>query len=174
MTDASTLIKNIRNEFGSIPFPLHCGLHAAVAKDDWIDDEKELRRITESSDHIGEWWDVPLEHLLKCMKALSYLDSAGIEFYLPAYMVAALEHPAEFDKADVFSRSWQIISIFTPANDDPELQAHFYGRFSRIADGKKSVCRNFLKHVAERGNYDPHAKELASEALANRYWVMDS
>ena len=174
MTDASTLIQSIRKEFGPIPFPLHCGLHAAVAKDDWVDDEDELRSITQSSDYIGEWWDVPLEHLLKCKMALSYLDSAGMEFYLPAYMIAVLEHPTGFDKARVISSSWQIIFTFIPDADDLELQAYFHERFSRIVDGKKGVCRDFLKYVAEGGAHDLHAKELASEALANGYWVVDS
>jgi hypothetical protein len=29
--------------FGSVPFPLHRGLHAAMAVDDWIEDENVLK-----------------------------------------------------------------------------------------------------------------------------------
>lgn len=166
MTDASTLTQRIRKQFGSIPFPLHCGLHAAMAKDDWICDEDELRRITQRSDYIGEWWDVPFDHLLRCQTALCYLDCAGMEFYLPAYMVAVLQQPP--------SCSSQIIFTFLPDADDPELHEYFLEQFSRIVDGKKRVCRDFLQHVAECGSYFPHVREPASEALANGYWAVDS
>jgi len=72
MKSAESLSQNIKQEFSEVPFPSHRGLHAAVAMDDWIEDESVLKEITQREDYIVEWWDVPKEHLLQCMMALSY------------------------------------------------------------------------------------------------------
>ena len=89
------LLSEIRRAFEDAAFPSHCGLHAACARDDWIHDEEQLRSITLRDDFVGDWWDVPDEHLLDCMMALSYLDREGMEFYLPAYMTAVVESPEQ-------------------------------------------------------------------------------
>jgi hypothetical protein len=52
--DVDTLMDLVKVEFGSIAFPSHCGLRAAVAMDDWISDPCELRRITAEQDVKGE------------------------------------------------------------------------------------------------------------------------
>lgn len=103
MASAESLINSIRKEFAGVSFPLHCGLHGAIAKDDWIDDEGTMREITQREDYIGEWWNVPREHLLSNMMALSYFDALGMAFYLPSYMAAVIEEPEKFDEPGVRS-----------------------------------------------------------------------
>lgn len=174
MNATEKTIENIRNEFAEVSFPLHCGLHAAVAKDDWVSDEKTLREITSQKDYIGSWWDVPRDHLHQCMTALSYLDAAGIEFYLPAYMTAAIESPELFDIPGKRSSSWLIVITMTPDTEDSTLLEYFLDRFSRIIGSKKQVCREFLEHIACHDDYSEHARELALAALASKFWSTNS
>lgn len=174
MTSAESLSKDIRDAFASIPFPSHCGLHAAMAKDDWIDDENTLKEITLHEDFIGDWWNVPKEHLLQCMMALDYLDAPGMAFYLPAYMTAILEEPEEFDRPGVKSSSWQVIHTMLPNDEDQKLAQHFIERFSSIDGVMKCVCIGFLAYVATCGAYDEHARQLAKEALTHDFWSIKS
>jgi hypothetical protein len=174
MTLPKSLIQEIRNEFGFVPFPSHCGLHAALTLDDRISDEHELREITQRDDYIGEWWDVPVEHLLHCIMALSYLDEAGMEFYLPAYMKAVAENPQIFDEPSIRSNSWRIVYAMLPDSGfNPELQQHFTDQFSRIHGGRKRVCREFLQHINKCINFDEYASHLAKKALSHTFWAND-
>ncbi len=163
------------NAFGSVSFPDHCGLHAAVAKDDWIQDDKILREITKDKDFNGEWWDVPKDHLLKCMMALSYLDDLGMEYYLPAYMKSIIEIPFEYDKSGIYSRSWQIIFSFVPPDEsDYVLHDHFQSQFKQINGIKKQSCRDFLYYIRNCKLYSDEAQQLAEEGLSNVYWTNNS
>lgn len=174
MVSAESLSKSIRKEFAGVPFPSHCGLHAAMAKDDWVDDEGTLREITRREDYIGEWWNVPRAHLLQCMMALSYLDAPGMAFYLPAYMTAVLEEPEKFDEPGLRSSSWQVIHTMLPNDEDPELERYFFGQFSKFSGAMKRICREFLVYVAACSAYNDHARQIAKEALAHEFWLRES
>lgn len=164
------LVSKIKNEFLGVPFPIHCGLHAAMAMDDWVEDELVLREITRTKDILANWWEIPPDHLIKCMLALSYLDAAGIEFYLPAYMKAILDEPKLFDEPGVRSISWQVLFVMLPDTEDQELKDYFNERFSRIRGSKREVCVEFLEFVAGSAEYDDHARKIAKEALNNDFW----
>ena len=164
-----SLITDIRKEFACVPFPSHCGLHAAMAQDDWVDDEDVLAAITRREDLVGDWWDVPIDHLQRCMMALSYLDADGMAFYLPAYMTALIERPERFD-GRTQSSSWQVVHAMLPDRKDPELDRYFLSRFSSIDGGRRRVCREFLAHVSGGDAYNEHAREIAQEALAHEFW----
>ena len=174
MKSAEAVSQGIRKEFAGVSFPFHRGLHAAMAMDNWTEDEKTLRRIAQQEDYIGEWWDVPKEHLHQCMMALSYLDAFGVEFYLPAYMNAVVEDPKAFDEPRVRSSSWQVVHTMLPDKEDQELTHHFCDRFSRIRGGKKRVCREFLQYIANCGAYNEHARQIAKEALNHEFWSSNS
>ncbi|WP_020559140.1 DUF6714 family protein [Thiofilum flexile] len=173
MQSAESLSLSIQDEFSDVPFPSHCGLHAAVAIDDWIEDEEVLKEITEREDYIGEWKNVPIEHLLQCMTALCYLDARGMAFYLPAYMKAIIEEPTAFDKPRC-SSAWQVIWTMCPCDDDPELKQYFLDQFTLIHGGKKRVCRKFLEYVATCSAYHEEAREIAQKALAHDFWAIES
>ena len=93
MSTAAELLKcEIRDAFEHVPFPGHRGLRAAMAMDNWISDAAQLANITADQDIHGEWWDILVEELRACSLGITYLDAAGFEFYLPAYLTAALNH----------------------------------------------------------------------------------
>ena len=141
--------------------------------DDWIEDEAVLREITRTKDVHGEWWDIPVTELCQCMLAQSYLDAHGIEFYLPAYMVAVLQSPEAFDGPRK-SSAWQVTDLLDPNTEVPELRDYFLLRFSRIVGGRKDVCRTFLQYMSTSTLYDDHACKIAKEALAHEFWAIDS
>ena len=167
------LVEQIHHEFQSVPFPLHCGLHAAVAKDDWISDKIVLKKITQNQDFIGKWWDVPEKHLVECMMALDYLDGKGMEFYLPSYMTLLVKKPIAFDVPHVKSSSWQVLyTMLPPDGIDQDLVAHFKEQFSRIVGGKRMVCIQFMDYVSKCESYDHHARKIAKEALDHEFWAV--
>jgi hypothetical protein len=174
MKSAKSICSDIKIAFAGVPFPSHGSLHAAMAKDDWVDDENTLRDITLRDDFNGEWWDVPRAHLHQCMMALSYLDAQGMAFYLPAYMSAILEEPEEFDRRGVKSSSWQVIHTMLPNNEDRELEKYFLEQFSAFDGAMKRVCVEFLAYVATCSAYDEHARQIAKEALAHEFWSIKS
>ena len=172
--NSTVILKNrIRKEFMHVPFPKHCGLHAAVAMDDWIEDEKVLREITLDKDYIGEWWSVPIEHLVECMMALSYFDACAMQYYLPAYMNAVVSNTEAFDSRNK-SSSWQVVYTMLPDKDDPGLVQYFNERFKNIRGGKKGVTIDFLRYIANSDTYNEHAREIANEALAHEFWSCNS
>ena len=165
------LLSEIRSAFEDAIFPSHCGLHAACARDDWIDDEEQLRRITLRDDFVGDWWDVPDEHLLDCMMALSYLDKEGMKFYLPAYMTAVVERPEQYDSASR-SSSWQVVFTLLPPSQDnePLLRDRFKMLFDGFDSSKRNVVRKFLNYVCASDLYNTHAREISGECLSEGFW----
>lgn len=174
MIEKKQLENEILSAFGSIPFPLHRGLHAAMAMDDWIEDEETLKQITAEKDYIGEWWNIPKSDLRSCMMALCYLDAHGIEFYLPAYMLAIISAPTTFDIPHIKSSSWQVVWHLLPPDNDlnwtKEEIDWFYEQLSRIQGDKKRAVHSFLMYISSREEYDEHARSIASKALQHGYW----
>ena len=150
-----------------------------MAQDDWISDRDLLLRITAQQDIHGEWWEIPYQELRDCSLAISYLDSAGVEFYLPAYMTMALDeftyptyrcvlgsldpNSAEADARlreyfrDRLSRRAyaQALALLQPhySDADDELRENFIGKMSRIEGEKRRVCIRFLEFL--RRAFDP-------------------
>ncbi len=105
--------------------------------------------------------------------ALSYLDAAGMTFYLPAYMTALIQRPEDFD-ANRRSSSWQVAAAMLPDRGDPELEDYFLSRFSPMDEGKRRICREFLAYLSTNTAYNEHAREVAREALTHEFWSTQS
>src|SRR5688500_12495239 len=117
--DADTLIDLVKAEFGSIAFPSHCGLRAAVAMDDWISDPTELRRITAEQDANGEWWQIPESELKNISLASSYLDARGTQFYLPVLLAAVL-------RGLKYAHYGALVRWLTPMKNEPDCALYDY------------------------------------------------
>jgi hypothetical protein len=168
-TNTSDALRNeIRTVFGAVPFPAHRGLRAAMAMDSQLLDSAALARITAERDVHSEWWDTPSQELRDCVLAIAYLDAAGVEFYLPAYMTLALE--------DVGQRKLWVLHFLDPcigAGDD-ELRDYFRGRLARIDGERSRTCVKFLEFLRRR--LDPADPLLRPESqsvdriLKHEYW----
>jgi hypothetical protein len=165
-TDANKLVNRVITEFGSIVFPSHCGLRAAVAMDDWISDPIELRRITAEQDVKGEWWEIPESELKEISLASCYLDATGTQFYLPALLVKVLR-----DLSCAYCAA--LVRWLTPLADEPDcaLYQHFLAKFAALTEGQKDVCTDVLRYVGARTNAnDPWITDKIGEILTHEYW----
>ena len=156
----------VRAAFGVIAFPSHQGLRGSMAMDRYASDE-EVRSITADQDIHGEWWEIPREELRSSALALSYLDAAGVLFYLPAYLYMALD--------DVGKRSLQVLYMVDVGIDDsdPGLRAYREGRLNPLNDAQRKVCVRVLQFLRSQLNDDPstqYERELIDRTLEDRYW----
>ncbi len=165
--EKKSLIKEVHEVFGDIPFPEHCGWNAAMAKDDWIDDPTELKRITDEKDIKGKWWKIPSSELDNMSLAQCYLDSKGVEFYLPACLVIVLN--------DETKRKYQsLIYWFEPPqkDDKDDLYPYFLDMFSRINKPQKKVCMRILQYI-DTYLVDPRVtitKDAIDRTLKHEFW----
>ena len=135
------LSARVRSAFGHVHFPSHRGIRAAMAMDDWITNEDALAAITAEKDIHGEWWQIPFSELRQCALGLSYLDAAGLEFYLPAYLNMAL--------ADLKYEDFRLtLQLLDPGLAKDDLC--FRGGLSAVAGTRKEVCVEFLQLLMER------------------------
>ena len=161
------LIKNkLRETFGDVPFPYHCGMNAAIAKDDWISDPEELKNITRSKDVKGKWWEIPADEFILCSLASCYFDANATEFYLPAYMNIVIE--------DTTYKNYNtLISWLTPGenNSEYDFYDHFQSKFTNISGSKRIMCREVLEYV--RSHLEPndtYSGKKIDQILAHEFW----
>lgn len=157
----------IRAAFGPVPFPSHCGLRGALLIDEWRADPALLRRTTAQQDIHGEWWEIPAHELRACALAIAYLDAAGVEFYLPAYLTLALDDLSR-------ARLWALNFLDPEINgvdEDPKRRDLFHQRLSRIVGAKRNACIAFLDFVQSQSM--PQEPEIARDArriLQHPFW----
>ena len=164
--DVDILIDRVKAEFGSVAFPSHRGLRAAVAMDDWISDPNELRRITAEQDVKGEWWELPEAELQNISLASCYLDAPGTQFYLPALLVAVL-------KGLKYQHCAALVRWLTPLQNEPDcaLYGHFLAKFAALTEGQRGVCMEVLRYVASRDDpNDPWLEDRIGKLLTHEYW----
>lgn len=156
----------IKAAFGVIPFPSHQGLRGSMAMDRYASDE-EVRSITADQDVHGEWWEIPREELQRSLLALSYLDAAGVLFYLPAYLEMALD--------DVGKRPLLVLYMVdvTVDDNDPGHRAYLEGRLNLLNDAQRKVCVRVLQFLRSQLIDDAsteYERELIDHTLQDPYW----
>lgn len=140
VTAQEELKGQIKTAFGSVAFPSHQGLRGSMAMDNYATDA-EVESITASQDIHGEWWQIPQDELRYCVLALSYLDAAGVLFYLPAYLRMALDDVGK-------KRLWVLDLVDTAlSDDDPGHRAYLEGRLSMLNDAQRKVCVRALRFL---------------------------
>jgi hypothetical protein len=170
MSNKDELATQIRFAFGNADFPSHCGWNAAIAKDYWISDPKELLRITNIKDIKGQWWEIPFNELDNCSMAQCYLDAKGVAFYLPAYMTGIV-------KQTIRPHYCHLISWLTPGVNDckANLYDYFIKNFSLIDNSRKKVCVDVLKYILS--NLDPNdmfSEKEIRDLLQHEFWSKES
>lgn len=156
----------IKTAFGSVPFPSHQGLRGSMAMDRYAT-EAEVEAITVEQDTHGEWWQIPREELRSCLLALSYLDAAGVLFYLPAYLNMALD--------DVGERRLSALDLVDTAvrDADPGHRAYLEGRLGRLNDAQRTVCVRVLQFLRSQLIDDPsteYERRRIDRILDDPYW----
>ena len=169
MLEKEAIKKQIKDAFGDVPFPSHCGIKAAIAMDDWISDPDILREITAKKDVKGKWWEIPYEEFKYCSLAFCYLDAKGTEFYLPAYMTIVLDCMQRKDYNTLIS--WLKPDI---DEEDSELLEYFCEQFANIGIDRKKSCVNVLKYIqnhADKADYC--SKQEIDAILSHEFWKIE-
>ena len=164
--------------FAEIPFP-RFGLRATRAMDDWISDETILVEITATQDFHGEWWEISEEELKTyALDAMCYLEPAGVEFYLPAYLLRAVNN------LDYRSYSSIVNWLNPPQKREDETEDEFQEmynlfchRLSKIVGRKRQVCKSVLVFLVEKIScyeINSYCKETMlkeiQQILTHSYW----
>lgn len=167
-TTREELKAEIKAAFGSIPFPSHQGLRGSMALDRYATDA-EVQSITVSQDIHGEWWQIPRDELQYGVLGLSYLDAAGVLFYLPAYLDMALDDVGK-------KRLWALLLVDTAIGaDEPELRAYKEQRLSRLNDAQRKACVHAFRFLRSQLLHDPlreheHERACVERILNDSYW----
>ena len=166
MINTDSIKKEIKSAFKDATFPTHLGIRAAEVIDDWVSDPEVLKEITKKEDFKGNWWDIPEEHISGNGLGFNYLDSEGIEYYLPAFMTLAIEKP-------IYKNLNTLLYALDPGYNDDEvdLYKHYCDRFSRVKGKRKEVTFKFLHYLREQleiiSIYD---LEHINKVIAHDYW----
>lgn len=164
-TTREELKAEIRVAFGSVPFPSHQGLRGSMALDSYAT-QAQVQSITASQDIHGEWWQIPHDELRYGVLGLSYLDAAGVLFYLPAYLDMALE--------DVRKKRLWVLDLME-LDDEPGLRSYMQERLSRLNDTQRRACVQTLKFLRLQLVEDPfgehqHERDRIDRILNDSYW----
>ncbi|MEZ4819934.1 MAG: DUF6714 family protein [Bdellovibrionota bacterium] len=130
------LIERIQTTFNGVPQPNKLTLFVAQAHDtyDYANDDHHR-----SKDFIGSWQDIPSKHLAQCQNALNYIDSVGMRFYLPAYMVWFLENYTNKTIETDF-----VLYAMDPQQSDVKLASYHKERFSLLTKSNCKLVQNLL------------------------------
>lgn len=97
MRDLEIMIQEIRDAFGDMPYP-----GTEYLTNDLEGNDLERKQIREGFSRYENWQDVPRELLVQERDALPLFEPQGFRFYLPAYMLFALE---DYEGADMIPES---------------------------------------------------------------------
>jgi hypothetical protein len=153
-----------------------CTLHQAQ-----LDDDSMSRRIPREEwvavkrwDPETDWQDVPASSLEACDCAFSYLTPQSWHFYLPAYMVRALDlidrwgrTPPEERPLEVADLPWSVVYELTYC-DEKGFGPKYLERFARLNEAQQSAVMAFLEFVRDSGSF---LADDADEAL-RKYWAI--
>lgn len=113
---------------------------AAIAPDCW---DLDLER-SEIRSAFGEyaWHELPPATLARHRQALFFLTPTAWAYYLPAYMLAAIDAYGEVDTAVT-----EIASSLTPSRD-PDIEATRKARLAALTEKQLGVLLTFIEWAA--------------------------
>lgn len=123
--------------FGDMPYP-----GAKCIANDLEGNDLERKQIKEEFSHYENWQDVPRELLLQERDALPLFAPRGFRFYLPAYMLFALE---DYEGADMIPES--IVHSLTLPDAGTELYEFVRERLVLFNEGQRKAVLHFLEYL---------------------------
>lgn len=131
------IIQEIKTAFGDMPYPA-----AEYIVNDWGGSDLERKRIREEFSGYENWLDVPRELLLQERDALPLFEPQGFRFYLPAYMLFAIE---DYDGADTIPES--IVHSLTLPDAGMELYEFVRERLMLFDEVQRKALLHFLEYL---------------------------
>jgi hypothetical protein len=164
----------IARAFADVPRDEACTLHQALMTGEVLISETALRTLTEEEleatrelDCHRHWRDVPAEDLDRCDDALAFLTLDAWRFYLPAYMVRALD-VLELPAWRTSLLGTIVFELELPV-DDFGQRCFALERYIQLDERQIAAVAAFLRYVARHATPALNDGEDAAHALA-RYW----
>lgn len=147
------LKRQIEQAFADVPYP----------GDNKIGSDPDYWESAEINAHFGgrHWKDIPRDILQYHQHDLAFFSVAGLHYYFPTYMFAALE-----DFADIPQ-----FAVFDVDPDEGELRDYWLGRHDSFTPAQKNAVRSWLEYLRDEMPGATSVKHV-NEAL-NKYWGRD-
>lgn len=113
------------------------------------------------------WGDVPLELLLGSHESLSFFTDEAFRFYLPAYLLAAIER---YEDADIIPL--YVLFSLRPSRKGEE-EARFLARMEGFSTVQREAIRSFLRFMAHAHAADFPSNDLTRDEpslLLEQFW----
>ena len=147
---ADKLIQEITDVFAGVKLGVGVGLREAQGIDAY--DTEEVCAAKREGDEKEDWSKISSNDLNECNSSLSFFDSLGLRFHLPAYMIAELR--GEYNHGLSFCFTY--------------LKEHSRKRFDFLSPAQRGIIRKFLIFLRDHPDYEFSRDEI-TRALDN-YW----
>lgn len=147
---ADRLIDEITDGFSGVKLGVGIGLREAQGLDNY--ETEEVCALNRERDEKEDWSKISSNDLNECYSSLSFFDSLGLRFHLPAFMVAELRGEYEHKLSFCFTY----------------LKEHCRKRFDFLSPDQRGVVRRFLMFLLEHPDYEFDREDI--ERALEVYW----
>jgi hypothetical protein len=149
VTSPQTLMEQIQQAFAQVKRHDGVTLHQAIALDNYCSDEEAAKERLKDTENC--WTEIPRETLVNFQSALSFMDERGTCYYLPAFMLAALE--GHIDPSIPFFKITNMMGSLRKSTPDRVIATYGFDQAQRLA------IAAFLRFVV--GEYGEKAQSQA-------------
>lgn len=139
----------IRNAFCDVRLGSGIGLFEAQGLDDYADEQ--TCAAYREKDEKENWQTISADNLNKCHSSLSFFDAEGMQFHLPAYLIADLNNEYHHGMAFALTQATGLSETFFLLNDK-----------------QRAAVRKYLEFIKDEPDYSYH-REHIENALSD-YW----
>jgi hypothetical protein len=151
--DREKLKRQIKDAFAGVKLGNGIGLLQAQGLDNYADAATLARYRAE--DEKEDWSKIPLERFNRCPNSLSYFDTEGMRFHLPAFLISSVDGTSNQDV--VFT-----LTYFVPEN---------MSRFDSLSQPQRKAVRDFLQYKLQ--DIDDAGREFIGPMIEKaivEYW----
>jgi len=126
--------------------------------------DREARQALRAALEGKRWSEIPDETLCFHHDALGFLSPVGVRYLLPAFMVAAIDHPSS-PVVDV------LVDLLTRPREPREEQV-FVETMSAFTDSQRAAIRSFLEYLRDEEGKD--WPDDAPGTALRKFWAAGS
>jgi hypothetical protein len=156
------LRREIATAFGGAPYPGDEGIVSKHIMNGHELHDPERRAIAEVFKGL-HWSAVSHETLMRNQDSLSFFTPDGLRFFLPAYLMAALDGVGDI-------RGFVVDFLRCPDRSlyQGELRAHFLGQVSSLSPGQRNAVKLVLEYLKDSADDELFRGDVT--AALERYW----
>ncbi|OJJ19936.1 hypothetical protein BKI52_15780 [marine bacterium AO1-C] len=161
----SDLIQQIKEAFAEVPKPYnHFGIYTARAHDEYEEPTEE----EQAQDRMLDRYDLTPLQMHECYTALSFLEPAGFHYYLPAFMILALQQNEIKEKALKDSIVFESTDFALNPTQNLDLKDYQEKRFRRLTQSQIDAILAYLQQRQQMHSWNHKFYEKVIHYWANR------